>query len=196
MKRLTWHLMLAFVLFAGFSWLDIQGEDEPITLGEFLTQDASKWVLAALAIAAASYSALGFKESLAERRLLTSALAASQTEGARWRAAARGYSEGLYRAILAQFSAWRLTASESDVALLLLKGLSHKEIAHARKTTPATVRQQAAAIYSKSGLSSRAELAAFFLDDLFPSYPAPEAPASSGFATIDDAPAEPIRHPS
>ena len=51
----------------------------------------------------------------------------------------------------------------------MLKGLSHKEIAKLRNSSAVTVRQQAAAVYAKSGLSSRAELAAYFLEDLFPS---------------------------
>jgi DNA-binding NarL/FixJ family response regulator len=50
--------------------------------------------------------------------------------------------------------------------VLMLKGLSHKEIARVRATSEATVRQQAASVYRKSGLSSRAELSAFFLEDL------------------------------
>jgi DNA-binding NarL/FixJ family response regulator len=49
---------------------------------------------------------------------------------------------------------------------LLLKGLSHKEIADARSISETTIRQQALAIYRKSGLRSRAELSAFFLEDL------------------------------
>jgi hypothetical protein len=49
---------------------------------------------------------------------------------------------------------------------LLLKGLTHKEIAEARSTTETTIRQQALALYRKSGLRSRAELSAFFLEDL------------------------------
>jgi DNA-binding NarL/FixJ family response regulator len=52
------------------------------------------------------------------------------------------------------------------VALLLLKGLAHKEIADARETSERTVRQQSLAIYRKAGLSGRAELSAFFLEDL------------------------------
>ena len=49
----------------------------------------------------------------------------------------------------------------------MLKGMSLKEIAIARDTSEATVRQQAQAIYRKSGLSGRAELAAYFLESLF-----------------------------
>jgi len=49
---------------------------------------------------------------------------------------------------------------------LLLKGLTNKEIAGVRNTSVPTVRSQTNAIYSKSGLSGRSELAAFFLEDL------------------------------
>jgi DNA-binding NarL/FixJ family response regulator len=60
-----------------------------------------------------------------------------------------------------------LTRSETDIAFLILKGLSHKEIARVRASAEATVRQQARSIYEKSGLTGRAELAAFFLEDMF-----------------------------
>ncbi len=49
---------------------------------------------------------------------------------------------------------------------MLLKGLSHKEISEIRSTSETTIRQQALAVYRKSGLRSRAELSAFFLEDL------------------------------
>ena len=42
-----------------------------------------------------------------------------------------------------------------------------KEIALARDTSEATIRQQAQTVYQKSGLSGRAELSAYFLDSLF-----------------------------
>ena len=48
----------------------------------------------------------------------------------------------------------------------MLKGLSHKEIADIRATSETTIRQQALAVYRKSDLRSRAELSAFFLEDL------------------------------
>lgn len=70
------------------------------------------------------------------------------------------------RAIRAQFANWRLTAAEAGVAELMLKGLTHKEIAVLRETSEATVRQHATAIYRKSGLSNRSQLTAFFLEDL------------------------------
>ena len=66
-----------------------------------------------------------------------------------------------------QLNQWNLTRSEKEVAFLLIKGLSTKEIAEYRSTAEKTTRAQATAIYSKSGLSGRSQLAAFFLEDLF-----------------------------
>ncbi len=59
-----------------------------------------------------------------------------------------------------------VASAEREVALLLLKGLSHKDIADVRRTSEKTVRQQSLAVYRKAGLSGRAELSAFFLEDL------------------------------
>lgn len=64
-----------------------------------------------------------------------------------------------------QFETWQLTPSEKEVASLLLKGLSFDEIANVRNTKEKTVRQQATAIYRKSGLGSRHEFAAWFFED-------------------------------
>lgn len=59
-----------------------------------------------------------------------------------------------------------LSPAERQIALLLLKGLSHKEIAQIRLVSETTVRQQARSLYRKAGLSGRNDLAAFFLEDL------------------------------
>lgn len=65
-----------------------------------------------------------------------------------------------------QFSKWNLTPSESEVALLLIKGLSMKEVAAVRNVKEKTVRSQATSIYAKSGYAGRHELAAHFIEDL------------------------------
>lgn len=65
-----------------------------------------------------------------------------------------------------QFLHWQLTASEREVAMLLLKGLSFKEIAAVRDTHEKTVRQQASAIYKKAGVSGRHAFSAWFIEDL------------------------------
>lgn len=88
-------------------------------------------------------------------------------EGKAWRAQSRRFIEGLSRSIDVQFESWSLTPAEADVAGLLLKGASLREIAVLRRTSEATIRQQAQGVYRKSGLGSRAELSAYFLEDLF-----------------------------
>jgi DNA-binding CsgD family transcriptional regulator len=59
-----------------------------------------------------------------------------------------------------------LTPTERRIALLLLKGYSHKRMARVTGTSERTVRQHSVAVYRKAGLSGRAELAGFFLDPL------------------------------
>lgn len=83
-----------------------------------------------------------------------------------WHAEAQELLKGLGAAIDRQFDRWGLSPAEREVGLLLLKGLSLKEAAEARQTSERTVRQQALAVYRKAGLAGRAELAAFFLEDL------------------------------
>lgn len=95
-----------------------------------------------------------------------SELAAAQVEAAQWRKESAELLAGLGAAIERQFERWQLSVAEKDVALLLLKGLSHKEIAIARETSERTVREQGRAVYRKSGLGGRSALSAFFLEDL------------------------------
>jgi DNA-binding CsgD family transcriptional regulator len=65
-----------------------------------------------------------------------------------------------------QFVQWGLSRSESDIALLLIKGLSMQEIADLRQVKEKTVRQQATSVYAKSGYAGRHELVAHFIEDL------------------------------
>ncbi len=103
------------------------------------------------------------KKSLAAEVIRSTSL---QAEAEQWRTQAKVHIEGLAQEIERQLSTWKLTASEKEVAFLLLKGLSQKEIAEIRNTSEKTARAQSTAIYEKSGLSGRSELAAFFLEDL------------------------------
>lgn len=104
----------------------------------------------------AAASLAGTRRSLAER----------EAERDAWRARAEAALEGLGRAIDEQCTAWGLTPAERDVAIHLLKGQGHKQIAAATGRSERTVRQHAVSVYEKSGLGGRAELAAFFLDSL------------------------------
>lgn len=101
----------------------------------------------------------------AEAQALQS-LKARRAERDAWRESARRALEGLGHAISAQFDIWELTPTEREVAILLLKGYSHKRIADITSRKERTVRQHGVTVYQKAGLSGRAELAAFFLEDL------------------------------
>lgn len=91
---------------------------------------------------------------------------AARAEATHWRTEAREALAGLGASIGLQFDRWSLTDAERQIALLLLKGLSHREVAGVRSTSERTVRQQAQEVYRKAGLSGRSELSAFFLEDL------------------------------
>lgn len=96
-----------------------------------------------------------------------------------WRTQALTLRRGLGEAIDGQLDRWRLTPTEKEVAFLLLKGYSHKEIAALSDRSERTVRQHGMAVYRKSGLSGRTELSAFFLEDLLQP---PEPPPTSAAA--------------
>ncbi len=106
------------------------------------------------------------RQERADARALRTRLAEARAAAESWRRETETLAAGLGRAIDAQFQAWRLTDAEREVALLLLKGLSLREIAGLRETSERTVRQQSLAVYRKAGLAGRAELSAFFLEDL------------------------------
>ena len=65
-----------------------------------------------------------------------------------------------------RFGEWGLTPAETDVGLLALKGLDVAEIAELRGRAAGTVRAQLTRIYSKAGVSGRAQFAAYFVEDL------------------------------
>ena len=117
--------------------------------------------LAILVVTAAGIWLL-IRQRDAARRDLT----AARVEAEQWREESQELMRGLSVAIDNQFRRWQLTKSETEVGLLLLKGLSHQEIADVRQVSERTVREQARAIYRKSGCSGRSTLSAFFLEDL------------------------------
>ena len=138
--------------------------DQPTTWLSFHVVFETLMIAGALVMATTLW--LGWWRSERGAAALRRSLAAQQEERAHWQASARAALEGLGRAIDAQFHAWRLTPAEREVALLLLKGYGHKQIAALTGRSERTVRQHAGVVYEKAGLGGRAELAAFFLQDL------------------------------
>jgi DNA-binding CsgD family transcriptional regulator len=127
-----------------------------------LVRVVSMVVLFALPVWLTYQSFLIYKNKLA----LIRDLDVARIQGRQWRDETRALLKGLGEAIDRQFLTWKLTEAERDVGLLILKGLSLKEIAAVRVTSERTIRAQARSIYAKAGLSGRAALSAFFLEDL------------------------------
>lgn len=121
-------------------------------------------IVAALVSATALW--LGWWRSRQAVVAMARSLEERRVERDAWRASAEKALDGLGRAIDRQFDAWGLTPAEREVALLILKGHGHKQIAGLTGRSERTVRQHAVTVYGKAGLGSRAELAAFFLQDL------------------------------
>ena len=96
---------------------------------------------------------------------LKRALAALDDIRGQIQASERG-NAGERSGIARQMSAWGLSVAELEIGWMILKGLQFKEIAAARGTSERTVRQQAQAIYAKSGMLNRSEFSAHFLEDL------------------------------
>jgi DNA-binding CsgD family transcriptional regulator len=93
-------------------------------------------------------------------------LSVDRAERDLWRKRTHSLLGGLSEEIDSQLRRWSLTPVERQTALLLLKGCGHKQIAQLLAKSERTVRQQAVAVYRKSGLAGRAELAGFFLENL------------------------------
>lgn len=170
-------ILLASTAVAVLAGVDLAGDFGSGTSSAHVILEGT---LLAMGIAGVCFAVVQWRKAIhevarAEARAteLSLSLAASRADADRWQKETRQLLRGLGVAIDLQFERWALTASEKEVGLLLLKGLSHREVGEARQVSEATARQQAAAVYRKSGLGGRNELSAFFLEDLL--LPAPTA---------------------
>ncbi|WP_290738994.1 hypothetical protein [Amaricoccus sp.] len=146
--------------------LDLLAEEGAGWLPDLAVDFLDRLILIGAAVAA-SILAVRYTRLESRTENLSRSLERAAREGEAWRAQSRRFLGGLGRAIESQFGAWGLTPAEADIAGLLLKGATLREIAVLRRTSEATIRQQAQGVYRKSGLASRAELSAYFLEDLF-----------------------------
>ena len=169
-RRVLTGVLLAFLAVALFAAIDISADlGEGTALIHVVVEAAILLVglLGSLFITRRLVLALRRARAVRKEALaLAEQLEATRVEANRWRSEARDLMNGLAAAIDQQFDRWALSPAEKETALLLLKGLSHKEIANVRSVSEATARQQARAVYKKGGLSGRHDLAAFFLEDL------------------------------
>ncbi len=160
-RRLTLPLALTLVAIAAGGTIDLL-LDRPATW--WSVHVVYELGLIVAAVAGAAWLWHRWHAAVTEGESLRRSLAERQAEAEAWRASAEQALRGIGEAIDRQFTRWALTPAEREVAFLLLKGKSHKEIAAATGRSERTVRQHAAAAYAKAGLDGRATLAAYFLE--------------------------------
>ncbi len=158
------HALVPISLFGGIALLiaadltsDYRAGHGPFHLG----LESMAGLLALVGVALFALHAWSLHEAADD---LGRGLEVAESEARRWQAEAHQALEGLGAAIDREFGKWGLSEAEREIALMLLKGLSHKEVAAQRQTCEGTVRQQALSIYRKAGLGGRSNLAAFFLE--------------------------------
>lgn len=88
-----------------------------------------------------------------------------KTKNARQRETLHSLRNDFDSHVHAQFNEWSLTPSESDIALLLMRGLASKDIAELRNCTVGTVKVHSHNVFRKAGVTSRVELMSLFLDE-------------------------------
>ena len=164
----TWHpIWVVVAITAGVAvMIGIEFLDDPDMTSRDILFEFVKSTLIVLTISGVLYLLSRTNRQHKEQLALIRDIEVARAEGTQWRTDMRELLKGLSSAIDAQFDRWQLTGAEREIALLLLKGLSHREIAALRDTSERTIRQQAQSIYAKSNLSGRAALSAFFLEDL------------------------------
>jgi len=101
-----------------------------------------------------------------EKMTLLADLEVARSEGEAWRQRMEMHLSGIREEMQRQFEVWQMTEAEQEIGLLMLKGLSHKQIAGLRGTSEATVRQQARSIDQKAKLPGKTAFSAYFLEDL------------------------------
>lgn len=156
-------LLLVFLIVAVLSAWDIVGDWGSTGFGWHVGLEAL------LLLAASAGFVLVLRQWLKLRRQtseLRQDLARVSSLNEQYRQEVRQFAEGLQGTIDRQMDRWKLSEAEKQVAYLLIKGFSSKEVADLRNTSEKTVRQQCTQIYRKANLEGRADLAAFFLEDL------------------------------
>jgi DNA-binding NarL/FixJ family response regulator len=166
-RQIRWALAgTAAGSFALLLAVEVTSEQHEISLLEFLS-DAASLLLTITSAVGVGLLVQRMHAQHEEKMALIRDLETARIEGANWRSKVRLNFTGIKVEMESQFQQWGMTDAERDVGLLILKGLSHKEIATLRGTSEATVRQQAQSIYRKSSMPGKTAFSAYFLEDLF-----------------------------
>ena len=165
--RLVPTLIAVFAIIALLVVVDVIADIDEGTNAAHVAVEAGIGLFALIGVVTLIWRVIGEARSARRRAAkLSDDLASTRQAAQDWRSEAQGLLQGLSAQIDAQFSKWNLTSAEKEVALLLLKGFSHRDVARLRNVNETTARQQARSIYKKAGLSGRHDLAGFFLEDL------------------------------
>lgn len=165
--RLVPTLVVVFSVIALLVAVDIVADISEGTTLAHVALEAGIGLVALFGLAALGWRLVSAARSARQRAdELGHHLESSQQDAIEWRAEAQDLLRGLGAKIDSQFAKWNLTPAEKEVALFLLKGFSHRDVARLRDVSEATARQQARAIYKKAGITGRHDLAGFFLEDL------------------------------
>jgi len=161
-KEILIMLLLAFVI--GGNLMDVIYDYRE---GASLAHLAVELSLVAASLVLIAVLSLGiWRESRSNRQLTAELASLSREPPAVKSPSLLAARHDMGKALQSQFEEWSLTATEKQVALLLLKGLSFKEIAAVRNTLEKTVRQQASSIYKKAGVNGRHAFSAWFIEDI------------------------------
>jgi DNA-binding NarL/FixJ family response regulator len=158
-----WYIIFTLLLISLMTCIDIVSD---------FSEGASKWHLiveSTIALIALYGVYILLKGHFDLKKRLENAYELSQSlqlESKKWKEYSKKYIQGLSQSIDEQLTKWQLSRSEKEVAFLLIKGFSFKEISQFRNTTEKTARTQSASIYAKANLANRSQLSAFFLEDL------------------------------
>ncbi len=166
-SRYRWLLPGLFFLISTLAAIDIIAD---VREGTDLFHVIIEVLVFVIALAAATITAIQLVREARKTRQrmqdMQQQIVSYRYAAAEWRQENHDLMQGLGASINRQFQKWQLTVTEKEIAMLLLKGLSHKEIADLRNVSETTTRQQAHSVYQKARVNGRNELAAFFLEDL------------------------------
>ena len=156
--------LLAFVLVAVFALVDVVSD---LREGAGFFHVAIELLLVLFSVGSAILILTRFISSAQVRyQRSEEELSELRKQAKHWQREAHTLVHGLSQHIDRQLDKWEFTKSEKEIALLIIKGLSFLEISEIRNVKEKTIRQQCTSIYRKASVSGRAELSAFFLEDL------------------------------
>ncbi|MBI2520724.1 MAG: helix-turn-helix transcriptional regulator [Bdellovibrio sp.] len=119
-----------------------------------------------MVVAVSVGSVLGWSLFVDNRHRFRDAMGQLEADFVRWKKRSAYFAKDFQQHLESTFTDWELTSSERDIALLIIKGLSLKEISDIRDCSDRTIRNHANTIYKKAGVKSRSELSAYFFEDL------------------------------